>query len=94
LREHYLAQYAAQIQGVVQRNWIRPAGTPKGLTCSVRVEQIPGGEVVSAVVTSSCGSVALDRSVIEAVYRSSPLPKPQDPSLFDRELNFVFEPED
>lgn len=94
LRERYLAQYAAQIQAVVQRNWIRPAGTPKGVKCSVRVEQIPGGEVVSAELASSCGSVALDRSVTEAVYRSSPLPTPPDPSLFERELNFVFEPED
>lgn len=93
LREQHLAQYTAAIQAAVQRNWIRPAGTQTKLKCSVRVEQIPGGEVISAVVTSSCGSVALDRSVVEAVYRASPLPKPGDPALFDRELNFVFEPE-
>ena len=86
--------HSPQIQSTVNRNWIRPTGAPKGLRCTVKVTQIPGGQVVSVVITKSCGNVAFDRSVENAVLRSSPLPQPKDPSLFAREIIFEFEPED
>ena len=88
------AEYIAQIQASVQRNWFRPTGTARGLRCSVRVEQIPGGEVIRVSVTQGSGNVAFDRSVVEAVQRASPLPQPKDPSLFAREIIFEFHPED
>jgi colicin import membrane protein len=94
LRDRNLAEYMGQIQATVNRNWIRPPGATKGLKCTVRVEQIPGGQVVRVVITKSSGNVAFDRSVENAVLKSSPLPQPKDPSLFDRELKFEFEPED
>ena len=58
----------------------------------VRVSQIPGGEVVQAEILSSSGNIAFDRSVEEAVLRSSPLPLPKFPSLFDRNIVITFEP--
>jgi colicin import membrane protein len=39
------------------------------------------------------GDDAVRRSIEAAVYKSSPLPPPPDPSLFERELLFKFEPE-
>ena len=59
----------------------------------VRVSQIPGGEVVKAEIQTSSGNIAFDRSVEEAVLRSSPLPVPKDPALFDRTIMITFEPE-
>ena len=86
-------EYIAQIKARIERNWLRPPGTELGLKCVVRVSQIPGGEVVQAEIQTSSGNVAFDRSVEDAVLRSSPLPTPKDPSLFDRNIVIKFEPE-
>ena len=86
-------EYIAQIKDKIERNWSRPPGTASGLKCVVRVSQIPGGEVVHAEIQESSGNIAFDRSVEEAVLRSSPLPVPKDPSLFDRNIVITFEPE-
>ena len=86
-------QYIVRIRTKVERNWLRPPGTAAGLKCVVRVSQIPGGEVVQAVIQSSSGNVAFDRSVEEAALRSSPLPVPKNPSWFDRNILITFEPE-
>ena len=85
--------YIAQIKDKIERNWLQPPGTAVGLSCLVRVSQIPGGEVVQAEIRESSGNIAFDRSVEEAVLRSSPLPVPKDPSLFDRHIVIAFEPE-
>lgn len=74
----------------VKEYWAPPAEAPLDINCDVRVEQFPDGEVISAAVIDTCGSSAMDGSIIDAVYRASPLPMPNDPSLFDRELNFRF----
>ena len=86
-------EYIAQIKAKIERNWLRPPGTALGLKCVVRVSQIPGGEVVQAEIETSSGNIAFDRSVEDAVLRSSPLPTPKDPSLFDRNIVIKFEPE-
>ena len=86
-------EYIAQIKDKIERNWLRPPGTRLRLKCVVRVSQIPGGEVVQAEIMHSSGNVAFDRSVEDAVLRSSPLPVPKDPSLFDRHVTITFEPE-
>nr|MBS0022198.1 TonB family protein [Gammaproteobacteria bacterium] len=86
----YEADYKAAIRTAVRRNWVPPAGTPEQVKCDVRVTKFPDGEVITAAVLNSCGSPALDGSVIEAVYQASPFPKPKDPSLFAQELTFEF----
>ena len=77
----------------IERNWLRPPGTVAGLKCVVRVSQLPGGNVIQVDIKTGSGNVAFDRSVEEAVLRSSPLPVPKDPSLFDRHIVITFEPE-
>ena len=88
------AQYVAMIQARIQRNWIRPASARPGLKCQVRVAQIPGGEVVGATLGTCNGDEAVRQSIVSAVLRSSPLPMPPDPSLFERNLVIEFVPED
>lgn len=88
-----LADYQALITQRVARNWIRPPGATAGLECVLSVTQIPGGEVV-AVSTERCNAdAAVRRSIEAAVLKSSPLPLPDDPALFDRNLRFTFKPE-
>jgi colicin import membrane protein len=89
-----LDQWAEVIRQRVQRNWVRPASAKPGLECEVRVSQIPGGEVVDVRLGRCNGDAAVIRSIENAVYRSSPLPPPADPSLFERTLIFDFKPEE
>ena len=78
----------------MERNWLRPKGMPKDLTCKVRVTQIPSGDVIDVTIIESSSNVAFDNSVTAAVLKSSPLPLPKDASLFAREVVFVFDPRD
>lgn len=84
------------IRQKVTRNWLRPAGSVKGLVCTVKVRIIPGGDVLDVRITKSSGNAVFDRSVETAVLKASPLPLPKDRALFDRfrELEFTFNPED
>jgi len=81
-----LALYVAQIRQKIERNWSAPASASAEVECSVRVRQVPGGEVVGVTILTCDGDEAVKRSVEAAIYRSSPLPEPSDPSLFDRNI--------
>jgi len=81
-----LAVYMALIRQKVERNWSAPASAGAELKCSVRVRQVPGGEVTGVTILSCNGNDAVKRSVEAAIFRSSPLPEPSDPSLFDRNI--------
>ena len=88
-----LANYVSMIRQKVERNWNRPPGATPGIECEVIVTQIPGGEV-AAVQTGRCNAdEAVRRSIEAAVLRASPLPLPDDPALFERNLRFTFKPE-
>lgn len=84
-------QYMADIKNKVERNWLQPTGS-RGTHCRVLIHQIPGGDVVDVRLTECDGDVAFQRSVEAAVRKASPLPPPPDPEVFDREIEFVFEP--
>jgi colicin import membrane protein len=89
-----VAEYVAYIQEKVERNWLRPAGSPAGLSCIVQVKLIPGGDVAGVRIVQGSGDRVFDRSVESAVYKASPLPLPPETALFTyfREINFVFKP--
>ena len=89
-----VAEYTAAIKHKVNRNWIRPPASGSGLSCTVQVRLIPGGDVASVQIVRSSGDPTFDRSVEAAVYRAAPLPLPPDTVLFDRfrELQFIFSP--
>ena len=91
-----MSQLELLIQQRVTRNWNRPGGVPDGLNCLVHVRLVPGGEVLSVSIVKSSGNKLFDRSVENAVYKSSPLPVPEDPKLFKyvREINIKFDPQD
>lgn len=81
-----LRVYMAQIRQQIERNWAAVASAKADLKCSVRVRQVPGGEVVGVTILTCNGDAAVRRSVVAAIHRSSPLPEPSDPSLFDRDI--------
>ncbi len=86
------AQYMALIKRKIENNWSPPPSTPDDLKCKVEVRQVVGGTVTSANVLSCNGDDAARQSIVTAVLKSSPLPAPPDPSLFDPDLTFDFAP--
>lgn len=88
-----MSRYILAIQTKIQQNWIRPASAMPGLECVVNVRQVPGGEVISATIERCNGDAAVQRSIEAAVYKASPLPEPDNPALFDRNLRIIFKPE-
>ncbi len=89
------AEATAKVKQKVERYWLKPASYQSGLSCTIQVRVIPGGEVVEAKVIQSSGDRAFDRSAEVAVRKASPLPIPDDPALFSRfrEFKFIFKPE-
>jgi colicin import membrane protein len=81
--------YKQSIQQKVERSWIRPPELNSDQSCTVTVVQVQGGDVVQ-VNADGCLDPIFRRSVESAVYRASPLPTPPDPSLFSREVQFIF----
>lgn len=91
-----MAAYQFAIAQKIRRNWAVPASAGPETKCSVRVTQLPGGDVVGVNIISCNGDDAVRRSVEAAIRRSSPLPEPENPDLFDRNLtlNLTLERED
>lgn len=88
------ARYVLAIQAHVEQRWFEPPGTGPGLSCTVHVMQIPGGEVVGTRFGRCNGSAAVRESIETAVRNASPLPAPPDPSVFEREVELVFTPKE
>ncbi len=85
--------YKAMIKQKVRRNWIRPPGAAAGVECTVNISQIPGGEVINVRIAECNADEATRRSIEAAVFKASPLPEPPDPNLFERNIIFIFKPE-
>jgi colicin import membrane protein len=84
-------RYYLTIQQQVTQNWLRPSTARPGLRCTLRVVQIPGGEVISASIAGSCNADEVTRrSLVAAVERAGSLPYRGFEDVFDREIDFVF----
>jgi colicin import membrane protein len=88
------ASYVRAIQAHVERRWYEPPGVAAGLSCTIYVTQIPGGEVVGMRFGPCNGSAVVRQSIETAVRNSSPLPPPPEPALFEREVELVFTPKE
>lgn len=88
------SQWAAAIQARIERAWIRPPSARAGLDCRVFVTQAQGGTVLEARVGDCNGDGAVRQSLEAAVFRASPLPPPPEPSLFERNIELRFRPND
>lgn len=91
-----LNRYTQKILGAISPNWIIPTGVASGAKATFLITLAPGGTVVDVKLLKSSGNVLLDRSCQVAIYKSSPLPVPKDPKLFDklRELRLTLDPKD
>jgi colicin import membrane protein len=58
------------------------------------VTLLPSGDVLNVTRRKSSGHRGYDEAVERAILKSSPLPKPDDPALFQRRLELRFRPQD
>ncbi|HUQ25377.1 MAG TPA: energy transducer TonB [Burkholderiales bacterium] len=58
------------------------------------VSLLPNGEVLTVRMKKSSGNKAYDEAVERAILGASPLPKPDDAGLFQRQLELTFRPRD
>jgi colicin import membrane protein len=84
------SRYYFAITQQVQRNWLRPDTTRPPIRCSVRITQIPGGDVIDVAFVGQCTTDEITRRSIEAAVRREPLPYQGYESVFTRNITFDF----
>jgi colicin import membrane protein len=84
-------EWGRALEAHIKKRYSLPPNTQSQL-CRVQMQLLPDGTVQSAKVISSCGSPFVDQAVIDAVYKSSPMPLPADRAVFDPELTINFKP--
>ena len=88
-----MSRWVFSLQQAISRNFIPPASAPTDLECVVDVRQLPGGTVTNVSIGRCNGDDAVRRAIEAAVYKASPLPGPDNPRIFERDLRITFKPE-
>ncbi len=88
------ASYVRSIQAKVKGNVLVPPDIPGNPEAIFEVVQLPTGEIIDSQLKKSSGVRAYDEAVQRAITKSSPLPKPDTPDLFQRSLTLRFRPLD
>lgn len=91
-RSKALATYTDRIRAKIRGNIVLPPDLRGNPSTVFDVVQLPSGEVISARLVKGSGHAGYDAAVERAILKSSPLPKPDDPSLFERNLRLTFCP--
>lgn len=86
--------YAGKIRDKIRGNLVQPPGLSGNPVVLFQVEQLPNGEVLTVKMSKSSGIPAYDSAVERAIWKSSPLPLPEERSLFERELKLTFCPQE
>ncbi|HEX4798553.1 MAG TPA: energy transducer TonB [Burkholderiales bacterium] len=86
------AGYADKIRTKIKLNIVLPPDIKGNPEAIFDVVQLPTGEVFTAHLRKSSGHRAYDDAVERAILKSSPLPRPDRPEQFQRNLNLKFRP--
>jgi colicin import membrane protein len=86
--------YRRKIQAKIKGNVVVPpdiGGNPEAI---FDVVQLPTGEIIDTQLRKSSGVRAYDEAVQRAIIKASPLPRPEPPAVFQRNLTLKFRPAD
>ena len=86
--------WISQIQAKVRGNIVLPSQVKGNPEAVFEVTQLPSGEILNVRLKQTCGIPALDSAIERAILKSSPLPKPDRPDLFERALELRVRPVD
>jgi colicin import membrane protein len=93
-RARALATWVDRIRAKIRGNILLPPDLKGNPEAIFDVVQLPTGEVLSVKLRKSSGHAGYDQAVERAILKSSPLPRPDRPELFQRELELRFRPLD
>ncbi|MBU6484093.1 MAG: cell envelope integrity protein TolA [Betaproteobacteria bacterium] len=88
------ADWIDRIRSKIRSNVIVPPDIQGNPEAVFDVVQLPTGEIIDVQLRASSGVPAYDNAVQRAILKSSPLPKPATPDLFERRLRLRFRPHD
>lgn len=88
------AGYAAKIRGKIRSRIVLPQNIEGNPEAEFTIVQLPTGEVLSVTMRKSSGNKLLDDAIERAIRSSSPLPLPDRPDQFQRELRIKYSPLD
>ena len=74
--------WAVQLLLAINRKWAVPRNSNRSLAATVQVRINTAGAVRFAGIGASSGDQAYDTSIVQAIYRASPLPLPRDARVF------------
>ena len=92
-RRNATNSWTGKISAKIRGNIVLPPGASGNPEALFAISLLPDGSVVGEPrLKRSTGNPALDDAILRAIVKSSPLPKPDDPSVFVRNLDLVFRP--
>ncbi|MEL0102663.1 MAG: cell envelope integrity protein TolA [Gammaproteobacteria bacterium] len=83
-------KYILTIKSKIENNWLIPHDTKYDKICTVIVNQIPSGKVTDVKVHGCKADILYIDSLINAVWRSSPLPVAPDIEVFQENIVLQF----
>jgi outer membrane biosynthesis protein TonB len=86
-------EWAMLLIDEISKHWDPPADAKPGVNCSVRVSLYRNGKVRKTRLLSPCGSETVNRSVLTAVQKASPVTVPVSDSVFESIVILEFRPE-
>jgi colicin import membrane protein len=88
--------WVGKIVHKVRGNIVLPPNVQGNPEAKFAISLLPNGEVIRERVRLmvSSGNAALDEAIERAILKSSPLPKPDDPAAFERNLEIIYRPYD
>lgn len=87
-----LAAWIDKIKLKVGGNVIAPSTVDGNPEAIFAVSLLPDGGLIEVRLRKSSGNKALDEAIERAIRKSDPLPRPEDPAVFQRELSLKIRP--
>jgi colicin import membrane protein len=88
------ANWVARIQGKIRGNTVLPPSIKGNPQVNFKVKLLPSGEIISVTIAKSSGDKAWDEASERAIWKSSPLPLPDDQGVFQPDLDLIQKPFD
>ena len=92
-RDRAMASYADRLRGKIRGNLVQPPNLKGNPSARFVVTQLPSGEVLDVRLKKASGNPLYDDAIERAIRKSSPLPLPEDRSLFARDLEVIYCPD-
>jgi colicin import membrane protein len=93
-RNKALLSWTDKIRAKIRGNIVLPQDVPGNPEAIFDITILPTGEVLTVRKRKSSGHAGYDDAVERAILKSSPLPQPDDRSVFQRQLELTFHPQD